>query len=180
MKAKFYGKEKTKVVKFNYWELKDRLGHFTDRYYLSVESVERLIEVLKKYRDSDDYTYSDSFICEIEYLFKYPIFIAEKELSYTPNVGETVQVEGKKIKITDKKYDTDNDVIHYYSDYVTGINISQYEKSKKRCTNEMIELLEQELPRMKQYEELSNNRSKFKEKEEELTFIKKIIKWFKG
>lgn len=179
MKSRFYGKEKSRVVKLDMWDLKERLGNFSYQYYLSLESVNRLIESLKEYRDSDTYKYSDSFIYEQEFLLRTPIFMTQKELSYLPNVGEKIELNGKEIKIVDKKYDADEDIMHYYTDEITGIKMERYYQTKKECADIMIKMLEDELPKIEIFENRSReNRSAVKEQEQ--TFIGKIIKWFKG
>lgn len=179
MKCIFYGRESLKYVYFQSHWMNNRFYDYTPELFPKPEKLEKLIETLEKYRDGE-LIYEDEYIEErLGNITVATKKILEIERDNFLEIGDDITISGDKGKIKSKKYDVDNNVMYYYTDIFVGVDESQYEKTRKKCAENMIDLINNHLPRFRKWEMMDLEADKATEEQEE-TFIGKIIKWFKG
>lgn len=179
MKSIFYGKTKLRYVHFDSHDMNHKWYKFTCYCYPHISHLEHLIKELEKYRDDENYSFSNEWIFETYIMSSDWIQLMERDRPVVLEVREEVTVGDKKGRIESRRYDVETNTWHYYTDITAKINNEHFESSKRSATTSMIDLINRHLVRFKEWDEMAKLNIIARE-EQEQTFIGKIIKWFKG
>ncbi|UUV47055.1 hypothetical protein [Bacillus phage vB_BanS-Thrax5] len=179
MKNVFYGKRMMKTYFFDRWELKYTLNMMSPSYFIPSERWEKVIEVLERMKNEENFDYEDKYIYKREDFTRHNEILDVPETSYIPNIGESITVSGRDATVIDKKYNADTDTMHIYTDITLKTDESRYKSTKVACATEMIEIINAYIPRIKDYERFTNLKN-VADEEQENTWLGKIIKCFKG
>ncbi|UGO50989.1 hypothetical protein PQE70_gp136 [Bacillus phage vB_BanS_Nate] len=166
MKKVFHGKRTMKTYYFEHWDFNYTLKSFTPSFYKSSESFEKLVEMLERMINEENFVYEDKHIYIRYDLTRHNEVLDVPETSYTPNIGETITVAGRDASVLDKKYDADTDTMHIYTDIVLATDTSRYESTKEECARQMISMINKYLPQIKEYERFTQLKIEAKKEEE--------------
>ncbi|UGO50723.1 hypothetical protein PQE68_gp132 [Bacillus phage vB_BanS_Sophrita] len=179
MRSIFYGKTKLRYVHFDSHVMNHNFYKYTYYCYPDTKRLEDTIQKLERYREQTGFTYSDNYIYETYIYSRDYQELIERETELVLDIDEEIEINGKRGCIKSKKYDVENDTMHYYTDIIVKTNNDHFEESKISSTTSMINLINKHLVRFKEWDEMAKY-NKTAQEEQEQTFIGKIIKWFKG
>lgn len=179
MKNVFYGRRMMLTYFYDQWELNYTLNMMSPSYFHAVKRWEKVLEMLERMKNEENFDYEDGYIYKREDLTRHNELLDVPETSYSPNIGETITVGGRDATVLDKKYDADTDTMHIYTNITLRTDTSQYQSTKFSCATAMIETINKHLPQMKEYERFAELKNKAQE-EEGNTWLGKLINWFKG